>query len=201
MFYDADPWAEVPHLFRETTPLTPPPMPRRLDPTQPLEPLDRTEELEVPDFLRPSPAAQPMPPQEEPLRTVLGGVLGPSLWKRCKQEWSAGHCAELARVARGMDGLAPAATTSIKSTAGASLRWLGMTKERDQLADEVAAAIGQPDDVSESNAARTVRLYGAALCAALGLTLRRCSCHRDLQRDVAPELIELGLAGLREPLI
>jgi hypothetical protein len=196
MFYDPDPWADATNLFRD-------------EPIRPSDPVAAApvsgpddDELEVPDFLVPGFSAEPVPPAvEAPPPTVLGGVLGPELWTRCRAEWSAGHCAQLARVARTMDGLAPAATTSIKSTAGASLRWLGVTRERDELAVQVSEAIGKPDDVSASNSARTVRLYGAALCAALGLSLRRCSCHRDLQRDVSPELIELGLAGLAERLI
>jgi hypothetical protein len=80
------------------------------------------------------------------------------------------------------------------------LRWLGVTRDQDELAGEVADAIAHPDDMSTTNSARTVRLYGAAICVAVGRSLRRCACNRDLARDVSPELIELGLAGLADPL-
>jgi hypothetical protein len=159
-------------------------------------------EIDVPDFMVPGfPPPDPDPSTDRPLQTALISVLGLELWLRCAAEWGASHCSELARIARLVDGLAPAATTSLRVSAGAGLRWLGVTRERDQLADEVATAIGRPEDTSPPNAARTIRLYGAAVCIATGTSTRRCTCHRDLLRDVSPELIELGLSGLEQTLI
>jgi hypothetical protein len=151
------------------------------------------EDLAVPDFVVPGFSE---PPPQPPLRTVLSTVLGPELWQRCYAEWEPGHCAALARVARGVDGLAPSAGATVRSTAGAGMRWLGVVRERALFADLVAAAISHPAGASDANRARTVRLYGAAICVALNIPLRRCACHRDLERDVSGELIRLGLAEL-----
>lgn len=159
--------------------------------------------LEVPEFLVPGfdEVVVPADPVTgKPLGTVLSAVLGPELWRRCHVEWSGAHCIALARVARAVDGLAPAAVTSLWAGATAGLRWLGATREQDELAEAVADAIAHPDEASKTNSARTIRLYGAAICAAVGRPLRRCACHRDLARDVSEELIEVGLAGLADPL-
>jgi hypothetical protein len=150
------------------------------------------DDIAVPDFIVPG-FTQPVKP---PLRTVLSTVLGPDLWQRCYVEWSPAHCTALARIARTVDGLAPSAGTAVRSTAGAGMRWLGVAREREMLADEVAAAISHPVGATASNQARTVRLYGAAICMALNIPLRRCACHRDLDRDVSGELIRLGLEEL-----
>jgi hypothetical protein len=178
----------------------PTPAPRALfrDELDPPEP-PPTALLEVPEFLVPGFGAAAVPADPAtglPLGTVLSGVLGPDLWRRCHVEWSGAHCVALARIARGVDGLAPAAVTSLVSGATAGLRWLGATREQDELAGIVADTIAHPDGVSQTNSARTIRLYGAAICSAVGRPLRRCACHRDLARDVSEELIELGLAGL-----
>ena len=151
------------------------------------------DDISVPDYLVPG-FTEPAP--EPPLRTVLSTVLGPALWQRCYAEWSPAHCTALARVARNVDGLAPSAGTAVRSTAGAGMRWLGVAREREQLADEVAGAISHPAGATTTNQARTVRLYGAAICMALNVPLRRCACHRDLERDVSGELIRLGLEEL-----
>ena len=150
------------------------------------------DDISVPDFIVPG-FTQPAKP---PLRTVLSTVLGPDLWQRCYVEWSPAHCTALARIARTVDGLAPSAGTAVRSTAGAGMRWLGVAREREQLADQVAAAISHPVGATAPNQARTVRLYGAAICMALNIPLRRCACHRDLDRDVSGELIRLGLEEL-----
>jgi hypothetical protein len=147
----------------------------------------------APDFIVPG-FTEPAP--EPPLRTVLSTVLGPELWQRCYVEWSPAHCAALARIARVVDGLAPSAGTTVRSTAGAGMRWLGVAREREMLADLVADAISHPAGATAPNRARTVRLYGAAICMALNVPLRRCACHRDLERDVSGELIRLGLEEL-----
>jgi hypothetical protein len=151
------------------------------------------DDISVPDFIIPGfsqPAAKP------PLRTVLSTVLGPDLWQRCYGEWGAAHCIALARIARAVDGLAPSASAAMRSGAGAGMRWLGVAREREALADAVADAISHPAGASTANQARTLRLYGAAICMALNLPLRRCACHRDLERDVSSELIRLGLEEL-----
>jgi hypothetical protein len=161
-------------------------------PATPASPTD-SDDITVPDFIIPGftqPAAKP------PLRTVLSTVLGPDLWQRCYVEWSPAHCTALARIARTVDGLAPSAGTAVRSTAGAGMRWLGVARERELLADQVADAISHPVGATASNQARTVRLYGAAICMALNVPLRRCACHRDLDRDVSSELIRLGLEEL-----
>lgn len=145
-------------------------------------------DLVVPGFTEPAP--------KPPLRTVLSTVLGPELWQRCYAEWGPAHCISLARVARAVDGLAPSAAAALRSTAGASMRWLGVNREREELADQVANAISHPVHASDANRARTVRLYGAAICVALNIPMRRCACHRDLDRDVSGELIRLGLEEL-----
>lgn len=150
------------------------------------------DDISVPDFIVPG-FTQPAKP---PLRTVLSTVLGPDLWQRCYVEWSPAHCTALARIARTVDGLAPSAGTAVRSTAGAGMRWLGVARERELLADQVAAAISHPVGATAPNQARTVRLYGAAICMALNIPLRRCACHRDLDRDVSGELIRLGLEEL-----
>lgn len=169
--------------------LNPEPEPDPDPPTLVAAPAD----LAVPDFVVPG-FSEPAP--KPPLRTVLSTVLGPELWQRCYAEWSPAHCISLARLARAVDGLAPAATTALRATAGASMRWLGVSRERDELADAVAKAISHPVGATDANRARTVRLYGAAICMALNIPLRRCACHRDLDRDVSSELIRLGLEEL-----
>jgi hypothetical protein len=136
------------------------------------------------------PAAKP------PLRTVLSTVLGPEIWQQCYAEWGPAHCTSLARLARAVDGLAPSAAAALRSTAGASMRWLGVNRDREDLADLVAGAISHPVGASDANRARTIRLYGAAICTALNIPMRRCACHRDLDRDVSSELIRLGLEEL-----
>ena len=73
---------------------------------------------------------------------------------------------------------------------------MGVARERELLADQVADAISHPAGATAANQARTVRLYGAAICVALNLPLRRCACHRDLERDVSGALIRLGLEEL-----
>ncbi|WP_370353335.1 hypothetical protein [Catenulispora sp. EB89] len=153
----------------------------------------RPDDIAVPDFIVPG-FAEPAP--EPPLRTVLSTVLGPELWQRCYAEWSPAHCTALARIARNVDGLAPSAGAAVRSTAGAGMRWLGVAREREMLADLVAGAISHPAGATSANQARTVRLYGAAICMALNVPLRRCACHRDLERDVSGELIRLGLEEL-----
>ena len=188
-----------------TPPSTSPPSPRPLfrDEFARAAPEPVPQPIEVPEFLVPGFDESVVPADPAtgvPLGTVLSGVLGPELWRRCHVEWSGAHCIALARVARGVDGLAPAAVTSLWAGATAGLRWLGATREQDELAEAVAEAIAHPDGVSKTNSARTIRLYGAAICAAVGRPLRRCACHRDLARDVSEELIELGLAGLADPL-
>lgn len=150
------------------------------------------DDIAVPDFIVPG-FTQPAKP---PLRTVLSTVLGPDLWQRCYVEWSPAHCTALARIARTVDGLAPSAGTAVRSSAGAGMRWLGVAREREMLADQVADAISHPLGATAPNRARTVRLYGAAICMALNIPLRRCACHRDLDRDVSGELIRLGLEEL-----
>ncbi|MBS2540059.1 hypothetical protein KGQ20_45700, partial [Catenulispora sp. NF23] len=110
--------------------------------------------LTVPDFIVPG-FSKPAP--EPPLRTVLSTVLGPDLWQRCYTEWTPAHCTALARVARNVDGLAPSAGTAVWSTAGAGMRWLGVAREREMLADEVADAIAHPAGATAANQARTVR--------------------------------------------
>ena len=150
-------------------------------------------DIAVPDFIVPG-FTEPAP--EPPLRTVLSTVLGPELWQRCYAEWSPAHCTALARIARIVDGLAPSAGAAVRSTAGAGMRWLGVAREREMLADQVADAISHPAGATAPNQARTVRLYGAAICVALNVPLRRCACHRDLERDVSGELIRLGLEEL-----
>ncbi|NUP47436.1 MAG: hypothetical protein HOW97_08990 [Catenulispora sp.] len=149
--------------------------------------------LTVPDLVVPG-FSEPAP--KPPLRTVLSTVLGPELWQRCYAEWGPAHCISLARVARAVDGLAPSAAAALRSTAGASMRWLGVNREREELADQVANAISHPAHASDANRARTIRLYGAAICVALNIPMRRCACHRDLDRDVSSELIRLGLEEL-----
>jgi hypothetical protein len=151
------------------------------------------DDLAVPDFVVPGFA---VPAPKPPLRTVLSSVLGPELWERCYAEWGPGHCISLARLARSVDGLAPSAAAALRSSAGASLRWLGVNRELEDLADQVAAAISHPVGASDPNRARTTRLYGAAICVALNIPMRRCACHRDLDRDVSGELIRLGLEEL-----
>ena len=115
------------------------------------------DDIAVPDFIVPG-FTQPAKP---PLRTVLSTVLGPDLWQRCYVEWSAGHCTALARIARTVDGLAPSAGTAVRSTAGAGMRWLGVAREREVLADEVAAAIshrwGRPLRTRPAPCASTAR--------------------------------------------
>lgn len=154
---------------------------------------DPADDIAVPPFLVPGFIE---PPPKPPLRTVLSTVLGPDLWQRCYVEWSPAHCTALARIARAVDGLAPSATAAVRSTAGAGMRWLGVAREREMLADLVADAISHPVGATAPNQARTVRLYGAAICMALNVPLRRCACHRDLERDVSSELIRLGLEEL-----
>jgi hypothetical protein len=117
------------------------------------------DDIAVPDFVIPG-FTQPAKP---PLRTVLSTVLGPDLWQRCYVDWSPAHCTALARIARVVDGLAPSAGTAVRSTAGAGMRWLGVAREREMLADEVADAISHPVGATAPNQARTVRLYGAAI--------------------------------------
>ncbi|MEY9895558.1 hypothetical protein ABIA31_009247 [Catenulispora sp. MAP5-51] len=158
-----------------------------------LSPVPPPEDISVPDFMVPG-FARPAP--EPPLRTVLSTVLGPDLWQRCYTEWGPAHCTALARIARAVDGLAPSASAAMRSTAGAGMRWLGVAREREMLADLVAEAISHPAGATAANQARTVRLYGAAICVALNVPLRRCACHRDLERDVSGELIRLGLEEL-----
>ncbi|GAA1991870.1 hypothetical protein GCM10009838_64300 [Catenulispora subtropica] len=169
--------------------LTPAPAPAADPPTL----VGLPDDLSVPDFVVPG-FSRPAP--KPPLRTVLSTVLGPDLWQRCYAEWSPAHCISLARLARSVDGLAPSAAAALRSTAGASMRWLGVNREREDLADQVAAAISHPVGASDANRARTVRLYGAAICVALNIPVRRCACHRDLDRDVSSELIRLGLEEL-----
>ncbi|MEY9934842.1 hypothetical protein ABH926_009513 [Catenulispora sp. GP43] len=158
-----------------------------------LRPVAPPEDISVPDFIVPG-FSKPAP--EPPLRTVLSTVLGPELWQRCYGEWGPAHCTALARIARAVDGLAPSAGAAMRSTAGAGMRWLGVAREREMLADLVAEAISHPAGATAANQARTVRLYGAAICVALNVPLRRCACHRDLERDVSGELIRLGLEEL-----
>ena len=193
----------IPLSERNAVPLPVPaplPLPLPLLPPTPVGD-DADDGIELPDFVLAGFKAEPDDPTEaRGLRTVLGVNLGPDLWCRCAAQWSPGHCAALGRIARAVDGLAPSATTSLVSSAGAGLRWLGMTRDRDDLAADVAAAVALDDDASASNAARTLRLYGAAICRVRGDALRRCACHRDLLRDVSPELIKVGLDNLASPL-
>ncbi|MFL6112382.1 MAG: hypothetical protein ACJ786_13655 [Catenulispora sp.] len=172
---DPDPDPDPPTLIGPPIPLVPP------------------DDLVVPDFVVPGFTA---PAPKPPLRTVLSTVLGPELWQRCYTEWGPAHCVSLARVARAIDGLAPSAAAALRSTAGASMRWFGVSRERDELADLVAATISHPVGASDANQARTTRLYGAAICMALNIPLRRCACHHDLERDVSGDLIRLGLEEL-----
>lgn len=190
---------------------TPPPMPQPaptpdpdpptlidLSPVVPSGPDPAAPDLTVPDFVVPG---FTVPAPKPPLRTVLSTVLGPELWERCYTEWSPAHCTALARIARGVDGLAPSAGTAVRATAGAGMRWLGVAREREALAEQVAGAISHPAGATAANQARTVRLYGAAICVALNVPLRRCACHRDLERDVSGELIRLGLEELAGEVI
>ena len=170
-----------------------PPVPAAPVLPAPLAATAAPDEISVPDFVVPG-FTQPAP--KPPLRTVLSTVLGADLWQRCYAEWSPAHCTALARIARAVDGLAPSAGTAMRSTAGAGMRWLGVAREREMLADQVAGAISHPAGATAANQARTVRLYGAAICTALNVPLRRCACHRDLERDVSGELIRLGLEEL-----
>lgn len=173
--------APVPVLVPDPDP------PTLIDPHPPI-----ADDIVVPAFVAPGFVPAPKPP----LRTVLSTVLGPELWQRCYTEWGPAHCTALARIARAVDGLAPSAGTAVRSTAGAGMRWLGVAREREILADQVADAISHPAGATSPNQARTVRLYGAAICMALHVPLRRCACHRDLERDVSGELIRLGLEEL-----
>jgi len=177
-------------LDPDPDPAPDPDPPTLIGPPTPLVPPD---DLTVPDFVVPGFTA---PAPKPPLRTVLSTVLGPELWQRCYAEWGPAHCVSLARVARAIDGLAPSATAALRSTADASMRWLGVSRERDELADLMAAAISHPAGASDANRARTTRLYGAAICMALNIPLRRCACHHDLERDVSSDLIRLGLEEL-----
>lgn len=170
-----------------SVPVPDPDPPTLIDPHPPI-----TDDIAVPAFVAPGFVPAPKPP----LRTVLSTVLGPELWQRCYTEWGPAHCTALARIARAVDGLAPSAGTAVRSTAGAGMRWLGVAREREILADQVADAISHPAGATSPNQARTVRLYGAAICMALNVPLRRCACHRDLERDVSGELIRLGLEEL-----
>jgi hypothetical protein len=151
------------------------------------------DDLTVPEFLVPG-FGEVAQPAEHPLGAVLSITLGRELWRRCHVEWSQAHCAALARFARGIDGQAPSTVTSLRSTAGAGLRWLGATRDEDTLAARIADAIELPPRVSQTVEARTVRLYGVAICAALERSMRRCACHRDLMRDVSVETVRELLA-------
>jgi hypothetical protein len=155
------------------------------------------DELTVPEFLVPGfGEVAPDPAVDQRLGAALSVRLGPEVWRRCLVEWGSGHCVALARLARGVDGQAPSAATSLKSTAGAGLRWLGVTRDEDALAGQIADAIAFPPRVSQTVEARTIRLYGVAICSALGQSPRRCACHRDLMRDVMPETVSAWLDEL-----
>jgi hypothetical protein len=155
------------------------------------------DDLTVPEFLVPGfGEVAPDPAVDQRLGAVLNALLGAEVWRRCLVEWGSGHCVALARLARGVDGQAPSAATSLKSTAGAGLRWLGVTRDEDALAAQIADAIVFPPRASQTVEARTVRLYGVAICTALGQSPRRCACHRDLMRDVTPETVRTWLDEL-----